>query len=90
MNYRSLGPIKRASCLALGGGGIGQVLGAADRDEALATVEAAAAGINFFDVVETNFLWRLYYFLERSLAYISKKSSIGLDNRPLTAVEPTW
>ena len=45
---------------------------------------------NFFDVVETNFLWRLYYFLERSLAYISKKSSIGLDNRSLTAVEPTW
>ena len=51
MNYRSLGPIKHVSRLALGGGGIGQVWGATDRDEALAAVEAAAAaGINFFDL----------------------------------------
>ena len=51
MNYRSLGPIKNVSRLVLGGGGIGQVWGVTDRDEALATVEAAAAaGINFFDL----------------------------------------
>ena len=43
MNYRSLGPIKKVSRLALGGGGIGQVWGATDRDEALATVDAAVA-----------------------------------------------
>ena len=51
MKYRDLGPIKNVSRLALGGGGIGQVWGATDRDEALATVAAAVAdGINFFDL----------------------------------------
>ena len=51
MKYRDLGPIKSVSRLALGGGGIGQVWGATDREEALATVAAAVAdGINFFDL----------------------------------------
>ena len=51
MKYRDLGPIKNVSRLALGGGGIGQVWGATDREEALATVAAAVAdGINFFDL----------------------------------------
>ena len=51
MKYRDLGPIKNVSRLALGGGSIGQVWGATDRDEALATVAAAVAdGINFFDL----------------------------------------
>lgn len=51
MEIRNLGPIKNVSRLSLGGGGIGQVWGATDRDEALATVAASvAAGINFFDL----------------------------------------
>lgn len=51
MQYQSLGQCFSASRLTLGGGGIGQVWGATDRDEALATVrEAYAAGINCFDL----------------------------------------
>ena len=37
--------------LSLGGGGIGQVWGSTDRDEAIATVRAAyEAGIDLFDM----------------------------------------
>lgn len=51
MQYQSLGSCFSASRLTLGGGGIGQVWGATDRDEALATVqEAYTAGINCFDL----------------------------------------
>jgi aryl-alcohol dehydrogenase-like predicted oxidoreductase len=51
MQYQDLGPLKNVSRLSLGGGGIGQVWGETDRDEALATVEASvAAGINLFDL----------------------------------------
>lgn len=51
MQYQSLGNCFSASRLTLGGGGIGQVWGATDRDEALATVQQAyAAGINCFDL----------------------------------------
>lgn len=51
MQYQALGQCFSASRLALGGGGIGQVWGATNRDEALATVrEAYASGINCFDL----------------------------------------
>lgn len=51
MQYQPLGDCFSASRLTLGGGGIGQVWGATDRDEALATVqEAYASGINCFDL----------------------------------------
>ena len=51
MRYQKLGDCFEASRLTLGGGGIGQVLGATDRSEALATVRLAAdSGINFFDM----------------------------------------
>lgn len=51
MQYQSLGNCFSASRLTLGGGGIGQVWGTTDRDEALATVqEAYASGINCFDL----------------------------------------
>lgn len=46
-----LGRCFETSRLALGGGGIGQVWGSTDRDEAIATVHAAyEAGIDFFDL----------------------------------------
>ncbi len=51
MQRRSLGPSLEVSCLALGGGGIGQVWGATSRDEGVATVHAAyEAGIDLFDM----------------------------------------
>jgi aryl-alcohol dehydrogenase-like predicted oxidoreductase len=51
MRYQKLGDCFEASRLTLGGGGIGQVWGATDRSEALATVRLAAdSGINFFDM----------------------------------------
>ena len=51
MEYRSLGNISEVSRLALGGGGIGQVWGETDQDEAVATVRHAwDAGINLFDM----------------------------------------
>jgi aryl-alcohol dehydrogenase-like predicted oxidoreductase len=51
MRYKKLGNCFQASRLTLGGGGIGQVWGATDRNEALATVRLAAdSGINFFDM----------------------------------------
>ncbi len=51
MHYQSLGNCFSASRLTLGGGGIGQVWGATDRNEALATVKQAhASGINCFDL----------------------------------------
>ena len=51
MDVRDFGPLGKVSSLTLGGGGIGQVWGATDRDEAVATVRAAVdASINFLDV----------------------------------------
>ena len=51
MRYQKLGNCFEVSRLTLGGGGIGQVWGATDRSEALATVRLAAdSGINFFDM----------------------------------------
>ena len=49
-NYRDLGPVKNVSRLTLGGGGLGQLWGETDRDEAIATVRAALdGGINLID-----------------------------------------
>ncbi len=46
-----LGPVGPVSVLSLGGGGLGQVWGATDRDEAVATVHAAVdAGIDLLDL----------------------------------------
>jgi aryl-alcohol dehydrogenase-like predicted oxidoreductase len=50
MHYRDLGPVKDVSRLTLGGGGLGQLWGETDRDEAIATVRAAIdGGINLID-----------------------------------------
>ena len=50
MRARQLGNLYPVSALALGGGGLGQVWGKTDRDEAVATVHAAVAGgITLFD-----------------------------------------
>jgi aryl-alcohol dehydrogenase-like predicted oxidoreductase len=54
MRMRSFGRLGRVSALTLGGGGIGNVWGAVDRAEAVATVRAAlAAGITMLDVAPT-------------------------------------
>jgi aryl-alcohol dehydrogenase-like predicted oxidoreductase len=54
MHLRSFGKFGRVSALTLGGGGIGNVWGAVDRAEAVATVRAAlAAGITMIDVAPT-------------------------------------
>jgi len=51
MQTRQLGRLWPVSALTLGGGGLGQVWGKTDRDEAVATVHAAvAAGITLFDL----------------------------------------
>ena len=51
MNYRDLGNVSHVSRLTLGGGGIGQVWGSTDREEAIATVRRAwDQGINCFDM----------------------------------------
>jgi aryl-alcohol dehydrogenase-like predicted oxidoreductase len=51
MERRPLGRLFDVSVLTLGGGGIGQVWGATDRSESVATVRGAYdAGITFFDV----------------------------------------
>ena len=51
MKQRPFGKLGEISCLTLGGGGIGQVWGPTNRDEAIATVrEAVNAGITFLDV----------------------------------------
>jgi len=51
MEQRPLGSIGPVSVLTLGGGGLGQVWGVTDRDEAVATVrEAVDAGIDLLDV----------------------------------------
>jgi aryl-alcohol dehydrogenase-like predicted oxidoreductase len=51
MKERPFGELGEISCLTLGGGGIGQVWGPTNRDEAIATVrEAVDAGITFLDV----------------------------------------
>lgn len=51
MRYQKLGNCFTPSRLTLGGGGVGQVWGATDRAEALATVrQAAESGINCFDM----------------------------------------
>jgi aryl-alcohol dehydrogenase-like predicted oxidoreductase len=51
MRQRPFGKLGEISCLTLGGGGIGQVWGPTNRDEAIATVrEAVNAGINFLDL----------------------------------------
>lgn len=51
MQTRQLGGLWPVSALTLGGGGLGQVWGKTDRDEAVATVHAAvAAGITLFDL----------------------------------------
>lgn len=50
MEMRKLGKLWPVSAYALGGGGLGQVWGETSREEAIATVCAAAdAGINLFD-----------------------------------------
>jgi aryl-alcohol dehydrogenase-like predicted oxidoreductase len=50
MDYRDLGPLKDVSRLTLGGGGLGQLWGETDREEAIATVRAAIdGGINLID-----------------------------------------
>lgn len=54
METRSFGRLGRVSALSLGGGGIGNVWGAVDRREAIATVRAALdAGITMLDVAPT-------------------------------------
>lgn len=51
MEIRRFGQIGSISALTLGGGGIGQVWGTTDRQEAVATVRAAVdAGINWLDM----------------------------------------
>jgi aryl-alcohol dehydrogenase-like predicted oxidoreductase len=51
MEKRTLGSLGQVSVLTLGGGGLGQVWGATDRDEAVATVrEAVDSGIDLLDV----------------------------------------
>jgi aryl-alcohol dehydrogenase-like predicted oxidoreductase len=51
MERRRLGALGEVSVLSLGGGGLGQVWGATDRDEAVATVHAAVeAGIDLLDL----------------------------------------
>jgi aryl-alcohol dehydrogenase-like predicted oxidoreductase len=51
MLERQLGKVGSVSRLTLGGGGLGQVWGETDRDEAIATVHAAVAGgITLFDL----------------------------------------
>ena len=50
MQYRNLGPLESVSRLTLGGGGLGQLWGETDRDEAIATLRAAIdGGINLID-----------------------------------------
>jgi len=50
MQTRRLGTLYPVSRLALGGGGLGQIWGKTDREEAIATVHAAVAGgITLFD-----------------------------------------
>ncbi len=50
METRTLGSLWPVSLLTLGGGGLGQIWGETSREEAVATVRAAAdAGINLFD-----------------------------------------
>lgn len=51
MDYINVGPFSHVSKLVLGGGGIGQVWGATDREEAAATVDLAlSSGINLIDM----------------------------------------
>jgi aryl-alcohol dehydrogenase-like predicted oxidoreductase len=51
MERRPLGPLGPVSVLSLGGGGLGQVWGPTDREEAVATVRAAVdAGIDLLDL----------------------------------------
>ncbi|MEX0840194.1 MAG: aldo/keto reductase [Parvibaculum sp.] len=51
MEIRQLGALWPVSALTLGGGGLGQIWGETTRDEAVATVRAAAnAGITLFDM----------------------------------------
>jgi aryl-alcohol dehydrogenase-like predicted oxidoreductase len=51
VQLRELGPLGPISALSLGGGGLGQVWGPTDRDEAVATVHAAvAAGVALLDL----------------------------------------
>jgi len=50
MQTNDLGPLKGVSRLTLGGGGLGQLWGETDRDEAVATLKAAIdGGINLID-----------------------------------------
>ncbi len=50
MQLCTLGPLEHVSRLTLGGGGLGQLWGATDRDEAIATLNAAVdGGINLID-----------------------------------------
>jgi aryl-alcohol dehydrogenase-like predicted oxidoreductase len=54
MQMRPFGTLGRVSALTLGGGGIGNVWGTVERDEAIATVRAAVdAGITMLDVAPT-------------------------------------
>ena len=51
MQNRPFGRLGDVSALTLGGGGIGNVWGSVERDEAIATVRAAVdAGITLIDV----------------------------------------
>jgi aryl-alcohol dehydrogenase-like predicted oxidoreductase len=56
MQYRDLGPLKAVSRLTLGGGGLGQLWGETDRDEAIATVRAAVDG--GIDLIDTAPLYK--------------------------------
>jgi aryl-alcohol dehydrogenase-like predicted oxidoreductase len=54
MQMRPFGDLGQVSALTLGGGGIGNVWGAVERDEAIATVRAAVdAGVRMIDVAPT-------------------------------------
>lgn len=54
MDARMFGSLWPVSALTIGGGGIGQVWGPTDRDEAVATLQAAVeGGINLIDVAPT-------------------------------------
>lgn len=54
MQQRTLGALGPISAITLGGGGLGQVYGATDRAEAVATArEAVDSGVTFLDVAPT-------------------------------------
>ena len=56
MRHSDLGPLKNVSRLTLGGGGLGQLWGGTDRDEAIGTVRAAIDG--GIDLIDTAPLYK--------------------------------